>query len=368
MTITISKTDLFSRLQLLSKILPSKTATPILLNFLFEVKGNQLFVTACNEEGRITSKISCKADGDIKICLPIYLLDGLKNLPEQPISIQIKDLEVKVVHAGGSFEMMGFNAGVYPEGRKIIQLGVIDLPAKVLFLGISKVINFASVSDLRPIISSVNLEAMSGVINFVSTNGHGIGIYTSTEVSCTEKISVVISRSISQILKSVVPSTEENVQMQIGSDWSQLHYNDYDILFRNLEGRYPNWRMVVPTSNEKEMLVETQQMINAMKRTMVFSNKSSNLLILQIDSSSLKLSAQDLDYSISAEESLPCEFNHSNFKIGVNAIMLLDMLSCINSKHLLISFSSPDKAIAISPKEQDECKVQKYVLMPMTIQ
>ena len=121
MTISISKTALLSRLQLLAKIIPAKSSTPILCHFLFETREGRLFITGSNSEGRITTSLECIFDEEISICVPTSLLEGLRNLPEQPIDIIInKDTrEIRIKYHGGKFEVVGYDPSTYPGKRSI---------------------------------------------------------------------------------------------------------------------------------------------------------------------------------------------------------------------------------------------------------
>lgn len=82
MTISVSKNMLLAKLQQLSRIIPSKSTTPIVCNYLFEIKDGRLFITTANDEGRITASLECMAEEDLSICVPASILDGLKTLPE----------------------------------------------------------------------------------------------------------------------------------------------------------------------------------------------------------------------------------------------------------------------------------------------
>lgn len=127
------------------------------------------------------------------------------------------------------------------------------------------------------------------------------------------KISVIISRPIASVLKAILPASSDNMEMRVGADWSDVIFNDYEISFRNVEGRYPNWKAVVPKANKLELLVDTGQLIGAIKRTSVFSNKASCLIVLRIIRDKLTVFAQDIDFSTSAEETLEVDFNGNEF-------------------------------------------------------
>ncbi|MDD2953144.1 MAG: DNA polymerase III subunit beta [Parabacteroides sp.] len=369
MTITISKTALLSRLQLLAKIIPAKSSTPILCHFMLETRDGRLFVTGSNSEGRITTSLECIFDEEISICVPTSILDGLKNLPEQPIDMIInKDTrEIRIKYHGGKFEVMGYAPSTYPGKRSIEVLDSISLRTEDLFYGISKVINLAGNDDIRPVISSVFIETEPEAVCFVGTDAHGMGLVRKGNGGQAGKISVIISRPIASVLRAILPVSSDNLELRIGADWSDVIFNDYEISFRNVEGRFPNWRVVIPKGNKLELLVDTKQLIGAIKRTSVFSNKASCLIVLKIVRDKLTVFAQDIDFSTSAEETMEADFNGDDFSIGVKGSLLLEILSCIDDGRARLTFSEPSRAILITPESQSGNEELTYLLMPITI-
>lgn len=369
MTISISKTGLLNKLQQLSKIIPSKPSLPILGNYLFETKEGRLFITASNSEGRIMTSLDCISDEDVSVCVPTSIVEGLKTLPEQPIVIFIntENKEIQIKYAGGKFMFMGYDSATYPDKQKIESTGNISMPACEFYNGISKVVNFAADDELRPVICTVLIEASPESVTFVGTDGHGLG-FVSQKGLCTKKNSIVISRSIASILKGIIPVSEDNLKIGIGQDWSEIQFEDLDISFRNVEGRFPNWRVVIPKNNDIKLIVDTKQLIGAIKRTIVFSSKTSCLVVLSMAYGELTVSAQDIDFSTSAEEKLTVDFNDRKFIIGVKGTIIQEMLSYIDDERTILTFSEPNKAILIMPEKQIEGQELTYLLMPMTIQ
>lgn len=370
MTISISKTSLLLKLQQLSKIIPSKSSTPVLCNYLFEAKDGRLFITAANEEGRIMTSLECICDDDFSICVPTSIVEGLKSLPEQPLNIYVdpENKAILIKYHGGKFEIVGYDPKLYPVKRKIEILDEINTTAKELGSGISKVVNFSAEDDLRPIMTSVLIETSPGYITFVASDGHGLGFLKKENKLCRSNLSVVISRQTASILKNIIPLSEDELNIKVGGDWSTIVFADYEISFRNVEGRYPNWKVVVPKSNDKLLCVDTKQLLGAIKRTSVFSNKATCLIILKMVYGKLTVSAQDFDFSTFAEEILDVEFDSNQFTIGVKGPLLQAMLSCIDNERSILSFSDPSRAILIVPEAQSVGEELTYLLMPMTIQ
>lgn len=158
------------------------------------------------------------------------------------------------------------------------------------------------------------------------------------------------------------------MKIEIGQDWSEIQFEDLDISFRNVEGRFPNWRVVIPKNNDIKLIVDTKQLIGAIKRTIVFSSKTSCLVVLSMAYGELAVSAQDIDFSTSAEEKLTVDFNGRRFTIGVKGTIIQEMLSYIGDERTILTFSEPNKAILIMPEKQIEGQELTYLLMPMTIQ
>lgn len=218
MTISISKTSLLNKLQLLSKIISSKPSLPILGNYLFETKEGRLFLTASNSEGRIMTSLECISDEDMSVCVPTAILDGLKTLPEQPLNIYINpnNKEILIKYSGGKFEFMGYETVSYPSKKEFETSDCINTTAEEFYNGIAKVVNLAAEDELRPVMSTVHIEASPKALTFVGTDGHGLGSFSCKKESCINKVSVIISRPMASILKGIVPASPDDLQIKVG--------------------------------------------------------------------------------------------------------------------------------------------------------
>ena len=75
---------------------------------------------------------------------------------------------------------------------------------------------------------------------------------------------------------------------------------------RLLEGKFPNYNSVIPTSSVHNIIVDKDQLFFASKRVSLFSNRASSLVILDFADDSIRITGQDLDLSIAAEETISC--------------------------------------------------------------
>ena len=110
---------------------------------------------------------------------------------------------------------------------------------------------------------------------------------------------------------------------------------NHTLVCRLIEGNYPNYNAVIPTANPNKVLVDRIELVNGIKRVAVCSNPTTNLIRMDIADNRINLTAQDIDFSVSANETISCSYEGQNITIGFK----LTIASAIIS----LCFSPPDK-------------------------
>ena len=137
---------------------------------------------------------------------------------------------------------------------------------------------------------------------------------------------------------------------------------------RLIEGRYPNYNSVIPQGNPHRATIDRQMMISALRRVSVFSSQSSSLIKLRFSENLVQVSAQDIDFSTSAEEALICQYTGANMSIGFKSTFLIDILSNMASQDVIFELADPSRAGVIVPAEQEKEKEDVLMLlMPMML-
>jgi DNA polymerase III subunit beta len=143
---------------------------------------------------------------------------------------------------------------------------------------------------------------------------------------------------------------------------------NYKLICRLVEGNYPSYNSVIPTQNPNKMIIDRLAFYNSVKRVSVFSNQASNLVKLNISDNKLVISAQDIDFSISAVERLNCEYDGEEIEIGFKSTFLLELLTNISASEVRMEMSDPSRAGLLLPVEtEEEAEDILMLLMPMMI-
>lgn len=373
MKFIVSSSELSAHLQSISKAL-GKATVPILDSFLFELSGKELTITASDLESTIITKIVLEnTDGDGSIALEAKrLLDILKEFPEQPLTFEInlESLSTDIISENGKFSVVGAPGEEFP---KQAELGndnktEITIPAGVIEKGISKTIFATANDELRPVMNGVFFELNEDNVTLVASDSHKLVKYVRSDFSADKSSSFILPKKPANLLKSILTDDEEPVLIEFDDKNAVFSLGDYKLICRLTEGVFPNYQSVIPVGNPNKLIINKVDFYNTVKRVSVFSNQASNLIKLHLKGNQIVISAQDIDFSISAHERLSCTYDGDEMEIGFKSTFLNEILQNISSSEVVFELSDPSKAGVMLPYNYDNNnETELMLLMPMMI-
>ena len=374
MKFVASSTDLLSHLQAISRVINSKNTLPILDNFLFELKGNDLRITASDLETTLITTLSLEnTDGEGIIAIPARILtDTLKEFPEQPLTFQINldSLAVSLVSENGKYSIVGKPGVDFPQlpQLKSENTNEITFSSEQLLKGINRTIFATADDELRPVMNGIFVEIKTDNVTFVSSDAHKLVRYKRLDVKSDEDSSFILPKKPSNLLKNILGKDEAPVNVAFDEKNAVFTLHDYKLICRLVEGNYPGYEAVIPKNNPNKLTIDRLELYNTLRRVSVYSNQASNLVKLQLKPNELVISAQDIDYSISAVEKLNCQYGGDPMEIGFKSVFLIELLSNINSEVVSLELSDPTRAGLLLPSGvDDEDEDLLMLLMPMMI-
>jgi DNA polymerase-3 subunit beta len=180
-------------------------------------------------------------------------------------------------------------------------------------------------------------------------------------------MSFILPKKPANLLKSVLSKEDDNVTIVFGQKNARFAFGKTLIVCRQIEGRFPNYNAVIPQNNQNKVTVDRQTMINACKRVAVFANTGTSLLKLSLTENQIRISAQDIDFSTSAEETIACSYAGTPMSIGFKAPFLIEILGAITCDEVMIELADPARAGLILPVENEENQDVLMLLMPMLL-
>lgn len=372
MKFIVSSTALFSHLQAISRVINSKNSLPILDCFLMELVDGTLSMTASDSETTLSTSIEANEyDGDCRFAVSSKtLLEALKEIPEQPLSFEINpaNLEITVQYQNGKYSLMGQNADEYPQAQELGTGAVqVTMGADILMNGVNRSIFATADDELRPVMNGIYFDITAEDITLVASDGHKLVRCKTYAAHGTERAAFILPKKPANLLKNLLPKEQGDVQIGFDERNATFTLENYRMVCRLIEGRYPNYNSVIPQNNPHRATIDRMTFISALRRVSVFSSQASSLIKLSLAENSLKISAQDIDFSTSAEETLVCQYDGNAMSIGFKSSFLIDILNNISSQNIVIELADPSRAGVIVPEEQEENEDLLMLLMPMML-
>jgi DNA polymerase-3 subunit beta len=344
------------QLQVLGGVINSNNTLPILDNFLFELSENQLKVSASDLETTMSATVEVESDSSGSIAVSArLLLDTLKTFPDQPLTFKTEgDSTIEISSDQGKYDMAFFNGDEFPAAISLPSPSTTVVPAHVLATAISKTIFAAGNDDLRPVMSGVFFQFSSQNLTFVATDAHKLVKYTRTDVTADKTAEFIMPKKPLNLLKGVLGGADEDVTIEYNDSNAKFTFDNFVLICRLIDGKYPNYEAVIPKENPNKLTVDRAAFQNSVRRVSIFSSKTTHQIRLKMAGTELNISAEDLDFSNKADERLSCDYQGDDMQIGFNSRFLSEMLNNLSSDEVLIEMSLPNRAGILTPIDGTE--------------
>jgi DNA polymerase-3 subunit beta len=369
MKFIVSSSYLQKHLQLLGGVINNNNTLPILDNFLFELTGNELKVSASDMETTVISRLEVESQDDGNVAIPArLLLDTLKTFPEQPLTFHAEETMMTVSHDKGKSEIACAAAEEFPKAVSLDDPSSTTIMGDTLATAINKTIFAAGNDDLRPVMSGVFFQFASDGLTFVATDAHKLVRYKRTDVMANDTAEFIMPKKPLNLLKSILQGSETDVLVEYNDSNAQFTFDNTTIICRLIDGKYPNYEAVIPKENPNKLVITRTQFLNSVRRVSIFSNKTTHQIRLKMAGAELNISAEDLDYSNKADERLTCDYQGDDMQIGFNSRFLIEMLNNLNCDDVSLEMSLPNRAGILTPVDGlDDGEHVTMLVMPVML-
>lgn len=369
----IINSQLFSKqLQALSGVLTNNNTVPIINCFYFKMDENILTVKATDLETTLVTKIeleSGKMEDLNEIAVPSkLLLDTLKSLDDVPMTFAVDaaTFGIEITSGSGKYRLAGQSAETFPEMPVIEETVKTVIPASVLATAINKTAFAAASDSVHQQMSGILVTLSPENMTVVATDAHKLVRYRRTDIHADESAEFILPRKPISLVKNILTNSKEDtdVTMEYNNTNVSFTFDNFYVICRLVEGKYPNIEAAIPKENPNKLTIDRNSFLNTLRRVSLFANQSTHQVRLSLTEKELQVSAENIEFANDAKEKMPCEYEGESMEIGFNAKFLIEMVSNLDSEHILIEMSHPSRAGIIFPiREEDENNPDENILM-----
>ena len=344
MNIHVNKENILPIIAQVQSLLEKRIVIPILANVLIKAEKNSIFLYASDSDlsfrGQILGKV--KKPGEI-VTNGRRLFEIIKELPPGEMSLSSESqLRVKIKKDSSVFQIPGLKAEDFPVFPEVKTKKFQPFQAEELVTAIDKTIYCTSLDESRYHLTGVFCESFTkeGFYRFTATDGHRmsfINVLKKDSLLDFDGGVIIPKKGLQEIKKMVVGSEEEEEEMQISLEKPRLivKYKNKILMIRLIEGKYPNYRQLIPKQKGQEILVEREEFLAALRRVSVLTNARFKRVQFFFRKGELLLEFSQQEVG-EAKEKIKCVYKGPDLKINFNSKYILDMLQSLSHKKVRI--------------------------------
>ena len=367
MKISVERDALLTALQRVSGVVERRQTLPILANVLFNVSSEESWVTAYDHEVQLKARVELEVEEPtMDFTVPARkMLDICRALPEGVRVTVTVDGDRAVMASGRSRFTLGvLPAEDYPALEPVAGAVTLDIPQAVLKRLVEKTQFAMAHQDVRYYLNGLLLEIEGNKLRAVATDGHRLAVSEAElDVTVDETVQVIVPRKGVGELARLLENVAEPVRCDVGANQIGITSPSLRFSSKLIDGRFPDYRRVIPQDLDKEMIAEREPLRQALSRAAILSNEKYRGVMLEFSFNSLQLRAHNPEQE-EAEDGVQVEYDAEPLVIGYNVAYLLDVLSVIDGDKVRFGLRDSGSSCLVSAVDSDQ---SRYVVMPMRL-
>lgn len=361
--------EFLPKLALANKVVNPKPAMPIMGCFLLHAKDGLLFINTSDKENTISVSVKPTEYSEMEICVNASdFFSALSNIGSGEVEIALNPDKklIRCSYSNGYFQL--------PYDDDKIASSVLEIQHDDFFIDkdindsaiLSEAVEKASIATaedtLKPILCGVYFDFKQDGMVTVACDANKMSKFKTDIMFESDIPGFILPDRGADILKTLLKETG-TINIKVGDRSATFTGEEFIFTARLVEGMYPKYDTLIPSDNTHQVIVNKTGVLTAIKRVSFMENNENGMLVLNFDSNSLVIEAEDIAFKKKAKEKLSINYTGEPMRIGVKSSNIVTLLQAMDSEEVIISFKSPKAPIIIEPKA--DLKQLVTLVMPM---
>ena len=366
MKVQIEKDIIEKLLGPVQSLVEKRNVIPILSKVLIKVENENLKIFSTDQENSLQSVTPIKKGFSGEVCVDSRtLFEIVKELPSKSqILLEKVKSSLRVSTPSSVFNMVGVSPEDFPVFPEVKKASFFELKAEDVFSAIDQTLYCVSMDETRYHLNGVFLEKKEKALRFVSTDGHRLSF---TEIDNKKSFDfsegiIIPRKGLNEIQKLISTEERENIEIAVVKPRLLIKYGVFLLSIRLIEGKYPNYKQLIPKKSSVTAVLNKENLIQALKRVSILSNPQSKNVHFHWKKKVLILTAKQPD-SGDAKEEVSLNQNNKEISIRFNAKYVLEAILHIDGNEVTWEMTDPSAPGLISSKTSSGAAV----IMPMKL-
>ncbi|MFN3890095.1 MAG: DNA polymerase III subunit beta [Beijerinckiaceae bacterium] len=372
MKVTLERAALLKSLGHVHRVVERRNTIPILSNVLLQANGTSLVLKATDLDLEITESVTADVAQAGATTLPAHTLyDIVRKLPDgAQVSLEASgDAGQLLLRSGRSrFTLQSLPETDFPDMATGDLTHKFSLPAGELKKLIDKTQFAISTEETRYYLNGIFMHTIDveghTMLRAVATDGHRLArVEIPSPAGAAGMPGVIIPRKAVAEVQKLIEDAAADVAIEMSTTKARFTFGHVVLTSKLIDGTFPDYARVIPSGNDKRLVVERDVFARAVDRVSTISSERGRAVKLALGDGKLTLSVTNPD-SGSAIEELEVDYDASPLDIGFNAKYLLDITGQLDSDTALFKLADPGSPTLVQDREGSSAL---YVLMPMRV-
>lgn len=361
MKLQVTQENLTKALNVVGRVATSRGTLPVLANVLIRTSDNRLSISATNLDIAVTHHIGSKISQEGAVTIPSRLTsDFVASLPSGVIDLQLEDTKLHITTDKYESTINGMVADEFPVMPDISGGHTWEVNSQIFKNALQQVLPAASNDEARPVLTGVYIHTFSDKLYIVATDSYRLA----EKIIGTHKgeVDLLVPAASLQELLRIIGDQDSTILVTHDDQQLQFKLQDTELVTRLIDGKYPDYRKLIPKSFEHQATLLRQDFLNITKVSSLFARESAGSVTIQLDNESKEISIRSIASQLGENMAAASAEVTNNGSITLNSRYILDALNCMSGKQISFSFNGKlEPCTVVDPAAKDYL----HVIMPL---
>lgn len=362
MKLQVTQENLNKALSTVARVASTRGTLPVLANVLIKTVNNRLSIAATNLDIAITQYLGAKVEEEGAITVPARLMqDFVGSLPSGVIDLRLDEYRLHISTDQYNSVINGVTADEFPVMPAIAEGRTWAIQGSLLKKALSQVIMAASSDEARPVLTGVFLHTVDSKLYMAATDSYRLAEKELMDYD-GEPIEMLVPVSAMQDLARIVSDFEGDVSVTSDEQQVLFQVGDIELVTRLIEGRYPDYRRLIPESFSTSATLKRADLMNVTKVSSLFARESAGSITINIDEEAGELSIKSVASQLGENTAKASAEVVGSGSITLNSRYLMDALHALSGEDVAFSFNGKlEPTVIRDPASND----YTHIVMPL---
>lgn len=361
--------DLAFALNLVNRAVSPNTTLPVLNNILMKAEGKRLYFSATNLEVAMTYFIDVEVLNEGAVTIPAKLITSYVSLlKDEDVEMKLEEgLNLSIKTPLSHTKIKGIDSGEFPVIPEVTEGQKFSVATNVFETAITQTVFAASSNVSRPVLTGTLFRLDKDDLSMVATDSYRLSEKKiKLKAGVKESIDCVVpSHTISELGKVLNSFSDKEVACQVTKNQILFSIENLKIISRLIEGNFPDYKRIIPSSSKTKVDVKVQDLVLAVKKVSLFVQETNNNVKMSVTNDGKLIVATDETQIGEGTAEVDVKIEGENNKVALNAQYILDVLGHIHGETIKLDIDNKLAPVTIRPEKKDANYT--HIIMPLKL-